>query len=101
MSFRRSSRWLVGSVALIVVGALIHTWIHLRALELGYAIAEESRRLDELLQAERRLRVEVAYLKRPARIEAEARRLGMRVPDPRTLFQVRLPDAASDEGNQR
>jgi len=94
---------MVGCIALVVLGALLHTWIHLRALELGYALAEESRRLDDLRQIERRLRVEGAYLQRPARIEAEARRLGMRVPDPDRVFPVRLPDKkrASAKAGQR
>ena len=92
----RRLRVLVGAMTLVVAGALAHTWIRLRALDLGYAIAAESRRLDELVQSERRLRVEVAFLKSPARIEREARRLGMRVPDPGVVRRVRLRAEAGD-----
>jgi cell division protein FtsL len=98
MKPRRWVRALVGGIALVVAGALAHTWIRLRALDLGYAIAAESRRLDDLVQAERRLRVEVAYLKSPARIEREAQRFGMRVPDPDAIRRVRLRKRAAPRG---
>jgi len=92
MKPRRRVKVLVGAITLVVAGALVHTWIRLRALDLGYAIAEESRRLDDLVKVERRLRVEVAFLKAPARIELEAQRLGMRVPDASVVRRVRLRD---------
>jgi len=96
MKIRRSARWLVAGIALAIAGALAHTWVRLRALDLGYAIAAETRRLDDLKQAQRRLRVEVSYLKRPARIEREAQRLGLRAPDPGEIRRVRMPGGAAD-----
>jgi cell division protein FtsB len=87
---RRSARWIVAGIGLAVVAALAHTWVRLRALDLGYAIAAETKRLEDLKQTERRLRVEVSYLKRPARIEGEARRLGLRAPDPGEIRRVRV-----------
>jgi cell division protein FtsL len=97
MKVRRSARWLVGSIVGIVAVALAHTWVRLRALDLGYEIAAETRRLEELKQDERRLRVEVSFLKRPARIEQEAERLGLRAPDPREIRRVRMPAGADRE----
>ena len=98
MRARRSARWIVIGIAVAVAAALAHTWVRLRALDLGYAIAAETHRLEDLKQAERRLRVEVSFLKRPARIEQEAQRLGLRAPDPGEIRRVRLPAGAQAGG---
>jgi cell division protein FtsL len=90
MKPRRRARWLVGVIAATVGMALAHTWIRLRALDLGYQIADETRQLEEFKQSERRLQIEVAFLRSPARLEREARRLGMRVPDADEVRRVRL-----------
>ncbi len=90
MRTRRRAGWLVGAIAGAVLLALAHTWIRLRALDLGYRIADETRQLEELKQGERRLQIEVAFLKSPARLEREAHRLGMRAPDAGEVRRVRL-----------
>lgn len=98
MRILRSARWLVAGIAVAVAVALAHTWVRLRALDLGYAIATETRRLEDLKKTERRLRVEVSFLKRPARIEGEAQRLGLRVPDPGEIRRVRMQGGTADRG---
>ena len=62
-----------------VAAALLgYTWIHLEVRKSGYRIQQLEERLIELHRAERRYRLESAYLSSPQRIEAAAaERLGM------------------------
>lgn len=87
---RRAATVLAVLFACGAAGALCHVWIRMRAVHLAYAIANERKTLDELLQAQRQLRAELAYLKAPARIEQIGRdRLGMAPPT--AIREVRLP----------
>lgn len=72
---RRRLRELVLVVAALVpllVALIAYTWIHLEGLRTGYRIAEDERRLRQLEQAERQLRLEAAYLASPERVAAHA-----------------------------
>ena len=81
---RRRQRELVRVLAVVLClggGLLAYTWIHLEALRTGYAIDSLEKRLAELSQKERRLRLEAAYLAGPSQIEQRAtRELGMQPP---------------------
>jgi cell division protein FtsL len=84
-------------VVLVVVslggGLLAYTWMHLTVLDTGYRIVDLERRLRDLVQEERRLGLEAAYLASPPRIEARAQReLGMRGPEmEQVIFAEELP----------
>jgi cell division protein FtsL len=74
-----------GVVALMVVvatiaatAAICQVWTRLRAIEYGYKISKATREHTKLLEANRRLRLEVALLKNPARIARLAEELGLR-----------------------
>jgi len=76
-------------------GALVHVWIRLQQIQTGYALSQQRRTAHELTQAQRRLRIEAAVLKHPARIERIARsRLGMAPPEPAAIHVVRVPRVA-------
>ncbi|MBI4632950.1 MAG: cell division protein FtsL [Deltaproteobacteria bacterium] len=53
--------------------ALIYVWSHIHMTELEYQIAAETSRKEQLLEEQRKLKVEYATLKSPQRIEAIAR----------------------------
>ena len=77
-------------VLLVVVsvggGLLAYTWMHLEVLATGYRIVELEKRLRDLGQEERRLRLESSYLASPQQIEGRAvAELGMHAP---TMQQV-------------
>src|SRR5262249_32378605 len=66
--------------------ALAHVWVRTQLVELGYALASEKQAAEELAQANQRLRIEVEWLKSPARVEAIAKReLQMEPLDPAHL----------------
>lgn len=76
------------SVAVFVatVAALVHVWIRLQVIEVGYALARERKVLHELSQQNQRLRLELGTRSDPAVIERRAREeLHMTPPDPRAI----------------
>jgi cell division protein FtsL len=62
------------SAASAGAAALAHVWVRMQVVQAGYEIAREKRSVEELTQANQRLRIEIDGLKAPARIEAMAKR---------------------------
>ena len=62
----------------LVVMALLHVWLRLQVVHLGYVLSTRSKLQSQLEQENRELKVELATLTSPGRLEAMARsRLGM------------------------
>ncbi len=70
-------------VSLVLMAtALIYVWSHLHFTKLNYLIAEEISIRDNLIEENKRLKIEYATLRSPQRIEAIARdKLGMHYPE--------------------
>jgi cell division protein FtsL len=64
---------LILSLLVLVAVALVYVWSHLHNTQLKYRIAEEMTVRDNLTEENRRLKVEIATLKSPQRIESIAR----------------------------
>lgn len=80
--------------AVITAATTSQVWTHLRAIDLGYKISRASKKNAELLEINRRLRIEVALLKSPARVARIAREeLGMSEPRPEQIRRLRLGPA--------
>jgi len=63
----------VVAVVLPIAAALIaYTWLQHETLQAGYRVERLERRLHELAQVERQLRLESAHLGRPERLAARA-----------------------------
>lgn len=100
---RRFLRELLGVIVAVLVlggGLLAYTWVHIEILRTGYRIDELEKRLHQLLEDERRWRLETASLTHPELIERRARlELGMGAPSlEQTLFYAELLDAAAVVG---
>jgi len=83
---RTKKRWklsrLIVVALLFMATALMYVWFRVSITNIDYQIAGEMNRRDALLEENRKLKVEVATLKSPGRIEAIARdKLGMRYPE--------------------
>ncbi len=92
---RRLLRELLGVVAIVLVlggGLLAYTWVHIEIMRSGYRTDDREKELHGLLEEERRLLLEAAYLRQPERIEQRARQdLGMREPSlAQTVFYQEL-----------
>jgi cell division protein FtsL len=70
-------------LALCLVGvALLHVWLRLQVVHMGYVLSTTSKLRNQLEQENRELKVELATLTSPDRLEAMARkRLGLVSPD--------------------
>lgn len=77
---------LIGAVALLALG---HVWTQLRTIEYGYGLSRASRLQARLIEANRRLRTELAMLKSPGRLTALANSdLGLAAPEPGQLRRL-------------
>jgi len=81
-----ASRWrlLLGIfLGLALIGAVwVHVWLHLQVVRMGYVLSTTSKLQTRLEQENRELKVELATLTSPDRLEALARqRLGLTAPE--------------------
>lgn len=78
-------------VAVVFIGcALFSVWAHHQVISLGYEISKANQEEQELLQMNKKLRLEVAALKSPNRIQGTAMRdLGFANPQKDQLIIVR------------
>ncbi len=80
---RREMACLVCMSLLIMLAFFMFLWVRIYSLELGYRISDDHRLSEELIQENRKLKVERASLKSSPRLEAIAiNQLGMSVPRP-------------------
>lgn len=80
---RRRSMLAVGILAFGFVGiVLLHVWLRLQVVQVGYVLSTTSKLQSRLEQENRELKVELATLTSPDRLEALARqRLGLAAPE--------------------
>ena len=72
----------VFSVLGLVGVALLHVWLRLQVVHMGYVLSTTSKLQNQLEQENRELKVEIATLTSPDRLEAMSRRrLGLRPPE--------------------
>jgi len=77
----RFSRLIVVAL-LFMVALLLYVWVRISITNVDYRIAGEMHRREALLEENRKLKIEIATLKSPSRIESIARaKLGMRYPE--------------------
>jgi cell division protein FtsL len=90
-----SQRWdlfpyLIIVTALLTVVALFHVWSRVKVVDLNLELTQTNRLIKEMQQEKSRLRLEVASLKNPERIETLAKgELGMALPTDQQVIVVR------------
>jgi len=70
--FLKISHFAVSAVILMVIG-MGFVWCHVNSTKINYRIAQEMQRRDQLREETKRLKIEIATLKSPQRIETIAR----------------------------
>lgn len=83
---RTARRWrlvLTFFLALVLVGVvLVHVWLRLQVVQVGYVLSTSSKLQSRLEQENRELKIELATMTSPDRLESLARRrLGLRPPE--------------------
>ncbi len=95
---RRKREMRMFSVALCLLFALVmlYAWQHFSAIEYGYKIEALQTKRDNLTEANRLLRLDLAQLRDPERIDAMARLMGLQSPDAGQVQRLEPgPDANS------
>jgi cell division protein FtsL len=78
------SLWIITAFlfAFLVPGILVYVWLNVQTVSLSYDIAKAQKQKQELLEINKKLRIQLANLKSPERIESVAlTKLGLRPPE--------------------
>jgi cell division protein FtsL len=82
--------YLLAVMVLLTIVSIFHVWSRVRLIDLNLQLAEVTRQMKEQHQEHSRLKLEVASMKTPARIEALARgELGMALPTDQQVVIVK------------
>ncbi len=83
-------KYLMICMMVFTVVSVFHVWSRFKLVDLNLQISEVSRQLSEAGQEQKRLKLEAASLKAPARIEAIAKNeLGMALPTEQQVIHVK------------
>jgi cell division protein FtsL len=89
------SRWnsfpfMVAAMVLVTLVSVFHVWSRVKVIDLNLDISATRRAFQEMQQENKRLKVEIASLKTPARIEALAKgELGMAMPTDQQVIVIK------------
>jgi cell division protein FtsL len=79
---RRCFVWTAFLTSALIGLVLVHVWLRLQVVNLGYALSTSSKLQNRLEHENRELKIELATMTSPDRLEALARRrLGLRPPE--------------------
>lgn len=82
--------YMMGIIVLVTVVSVFHVWSRVKVMDLNLKVGELRRELKVQEQEQGRLKLEVASLKMPARIETLAKgELGMSLPSEQQVVSVR------------
>ena len=83
-------RFLMICMVLLTVVSVFHVWSRFKLVDLNLQIADANRQLKEAEQEQKRLKLEVASLRTPGRIETIAKdELGMALPTEQQVIIVK------------
>jgi len=83
-------KFLMICMILFTVVSVFHVWSRFKLIDLNLQISDSSRQLKEAEQEQKRLKLEIASLRTPARIEAIAKgELGMALPNEQQVIVVK------------
>jgi cell division protein FtsL len=72
--------WII-FMAIFIVELFIYTWCRVNCIGVGYEISKETKKQHELIALQNNLKIELASLKSPERIEKIAKyQLGLKAP---------------------
>jgi cell division protein FtsL len=77
---RREMAHFAIALGVLFVFVMLYAWQHFSAIEYGYKIEAARAQREQLAESNRELRLEVASLRDPERIDALARKMGLETP---------------------
>ncbi len=90
MAWQIKHTLLWGLILLVFLGQLLfYTWCRVQCVQIGYQIASETDKRQQLIALQNSLRIEMARLKSPERIARIARyELGLETPGPEQTIVI-------------
>jgi cell division protein FtsL len=83
-------KYLMICMVVFTLVSVFHVWSRFKLVDLNLEISEISRQLNEADQEQKRLKLETASLRAPARVEAIAKNeLGMALPTDQQIIHVK------------
>jgi cell division protein FtsL len=92
---RREMRMLCVALSVLFAMVMLYAWQHFSAIEYGYRIEALQTKRDNVKQANSVLKLELAQLKDPERIDALAKRMGLQSPDAGQVLPMDVDPNAS------
>ncbi|HET9697647.1 MAG TPA: cell division protein FtsL [Terriglobales bacterium] len=89
---KREMRMFSAVLCMLFALVMMYAWQHFSAIEYGYKIEDLKAKHDNMAEANRLLRLDLAQLRDPERIDAIAKQMGLQTPD---AGQVQRLDAGS------
>jgi cell division protein FtsL len=85
----RMLSWFLAFAIIATSAGLVHVWVRLQTIRLGYAISEEKKSMDKLKETRSLLAIRLNELKSPERIRKVAmERLKMDMPKPSQVAEI-------------
>lgn len=84
-----NQKWLVLTAAIVMVVLLGNVWSQVMMTKLEYQVAAQHEMRQQILTQQERLKLELAALKAPQRLETAARALGLTYPEMSRVVFVR------------
>ena len=83
-------KFLMVCMILFTIVSVFHVWSRFKLVDLNLQISDSSRQLKETEQEQKRLKLEIASLRTPSRIESIAKgELGMALPNKQQVIVVK------------
>ena len=77
----RFSHFLVATVFLLLLAGICHVWVNFKRTQMGYTLTELKREIARIEEHNRKLKLEIAFLRSPEYLERKAvKELGLRHP---------------------
>ena len=91
--------WVLGLAIIVAIAGVVHVWVRLQTIKIGYAISLEKQTQKHLRENNSALAIQLSALKAPKRIEKVAReRLKMDFPRPGQVVELVRSTAPAQPG---
>jgi len=92
LSGRSASAWVALAIGVFAVAALLHVWVHLQVIAIGYDLSRQNKLKHDLTEVNQRLSLELRTRMDLSVVERAAReQLKMVPPDPRSIRVLHVP----------
>jgi cell division protein FtsL len=85
---KREMRMFTAALCMLFTIVMMYAWQHFSAIEYGYKIEALSAKQATLTESNRQLRLDLAQLKDPERIDQRAKDMGLQLPDASQVQQL-------------